>query len=160
MGPAGFKQNKQHLNTVPKVAHFFAVLGEKNLGDGFAADDGFFEFLEADFVERWVRERVIAEFKAGVEPLIESGDAGVHFTGAQVKLAFVDETDSGDLLLLERGDDVSGHVRDFLSGHEMGGAGGEIVHGNGDLALGRSLGEDDGREEECEDVKFCDSLHG
>ena len=143
-----------------EVAHFLAVLREKNFRDGFAADDGLFEFLEADLVEGRVREGVIAKFEAGVEPLIKSSDAGVYFAGAEVELALVDETDGGDLLLLERGDDVRGHVRDFLRGHEVGGAGGEIVDGDGDLALGRSLGEGDGRDEECEDVKFCDSLHG
>lgn len=61
---------------------------------------------------------------------------------------------------LEGGDDVRGHVGNFLRGHEVGGAGREIVHGDGDLALGRSLGECDGRDKECEETKLCSADHG
>ena len=143
-----------------EVAHFLAVLREKNLCDGFAADDGFFELLEADFVEGRMRESVIAKFEACVEPLIESRDAGINFSSTQVKLAFVDETDGGNLLLLERGDDARGHVRDFLSGHGLCSAGGEIIHGDRDLSLRRSLGECGRGEKEYEKIEFCDANHG
>src|SRR5215470_7446229 len=119
-----------------EVANLLATLREKSFGDRFAANDGLFEILDADSIERWVRVSVIAELEAGVEPLIESGDARVNFAGAHIELVFINETDGGDLLPLERADDARGHVRDFLCGHELRGAGGEIVDGDGDLAIG------------------------
>jgi len=44
-------------------------------------------------------------------------NAGVDFADVHVELVFIDKTDGGNLLLLERGDDVRGHVRELLCGH-------------------------------------------
>ena len=122
-----------------EVAHGFAVLREKCFGDGFTADDRLLEILQADFIERGVRESVITEFEACVEPLIERGDAGVDFADVHVEFVLIDEADGGNLLLLERGDDVRGHVRQLLGGHGLRGAGGKVVNGDDDAALGRRL---------------------
>src|SRR5207245_5749257 len=59
---------------VTEVAHGFAVLRQKSLGDGFTADDGFLEILEADFVEGGMRDGVIAEFEACAEQLMQRGE--------------------------------------------------------------------------------------
>src|SRR5262249_26713949 len=119
-----------------EVADFLATLGEKSSCDGVAADDRFLEILKTNPVERRMGVGVIAEFEAGVEPLIESGDAGVDVAGAHVKLVFVHKAYGGNLLLFECADDACGHVRDFQRGHELGGAGGEIVDGYRDLTVG------------------------
>src|SRR5205807_2299203 len=142
-----------------EVAHGFAVLREKSFGDGFAANDRLLEILEADFVERGVREGVIAEFEAGVEPLIERGDARVNFADVHVELVFIDKADGGNLLLLKRRDDVRRHVRQLLGGHGLRGAGGKVIDGDDDAALGRSLRAGDGNEDESEQGEFRGAVH-
>src|SRR5258705_11700014 len=80
-------------------AHFLVVPREHLLCYGLAANYFFFPILERDPIERRVIERVVAEVQAGLEPLIERGDAGVHFSGVGIEAAFVDEAHAGSFLL-------------------------------------------------------------
>ena len=103
---------------------------------------------------------MIAEFEACVQPLIERCDTRVNFAGAQVEFVLVDEADGGNLLLLERGDDVRGHVRQFLSGHGLRGTCGEVVHGDDDAAVRKSLRCGERRDDQQDGEQFGGSDHG
>jgi len=107
--------------------------------DGFSAHDGFFEVLEAGFVQRDVAEGVISQFETGVEPHVEGFDAFVDFTPF-VELAFIYEAHHRDLLLPQGGEQFRGHFRDGRGGHRIRGASRQIVNGDGDLAIWWSSG--------------------
>src|SRR5690349_15203434 len=64
-------------------------------------------FVERDLVDVEVRVRVIAELRAGVEPLVKNAPQPL---GARPDLAArVDEADHRDLLLAERREQTRGH---------------------------------------------------
>lgn len=86
-----------------EIAHLHFVLGLKDFGDGLAPDDVFFPSRKRVVVERHVLVSVVAEFEAGVEPLIQRLDAVVHFAEF-VEFALVDEAYGGNLLLFQRGE--------------------------------------------------------
>src|SRR5579864_8034935 len=122
-----------------KVAHLLAVLCKQKAGDGFAAHDGFFKILEPGLIERSMSVSVITEIKAGVEPHIEGLDALIDLAPLLKQLSFINETDDGDFLLLKRGEKLGGHRSDFGRSHITGSGSGQIVDGDGDLSVGRSI---------------------
>jgi len=78
------------------------VLREKELRDRLAAHRGFFEILEAGPIQRDMAVGVISQIKSGVEPHVQGFNSLVHFAEL-VELVFIHETNYGDLLLPQRG---------------------------------------------------------
>lgn len=82
---------------------------------------------------------VIAQFHSGIQPHGQSFDALVHLAPF-VEPGFVHEPDSRNFLLLQDGQQFRGHFREAGRGGDTCVSGGQIVNGDGDLALRGILG--------------------
>ena len=111
------------------------MFGEQQLGDALALHDVVFPRLQSDLVQRGVAVGVIAELEAVVEPHAESLDPLVNLAEF-VQLPFVDESDHRNFLVAQRGQQLRRHVEHGRRGHRIGGAGGQVVNRDGNLAVG------------------------
>ena len=82
-------------------------------------------------------EGVIAKVEAGVEPGGEDRDAGVGLPERVEEVLFVDEADGGGVRGLEVGDEFGVDGGEGGGGVVAGVEAGQVVDGEGDLAIGR-----------------------
>ena len=98
-----------------EVAQRLAAVSEQLFGGGFAAYHVGLELLERGAVEAAVRERVVAELEAGVEPHVERREAQrrvLSRLARAVQLVLVDEADDRHAVRLEGGEQLARVVAD------------------------------------------------
>ena len=124
-------------------------------------------------------EGVVSQLQTGVEPHVESFDSLVHLAPVVVELFLIDKTHGRNFILGEGGEKFTGHFGDGCGGHGIRGGGGQIVDGDGDLAVGWNVragcrvscrdGESQHQAQKCQNRlhgerlfvrDFCKARHG
>ena len=122
-----------------EIAQLHFALAEQHASHALALDDVVLPRLQADLIQRRMAECVVAQFKAVVEPHLESLDTLVNFARL-IELLFVDETDDRNLLIAQSAQQLGRHRGDVSRGQAVGHAGGKIIDRDGNLAVRLLLG--------------------
>jgi len=78
---------------------------------------------------------VIAEIESVVEPHVERANALICLAQFE-ELLFIDEAYDGNFLVAKGAEQLGGHLCDGRRGHGIGHSGGQVINGDGDLAIG------------------------